>query len=181
MSYATKIEAHYKVTAGFFSWVCPYCNVQIMSTHDHVHKDWRTATVINKANETVTGFHNGYGEVGGMDVYVFSMLPDTEYYKIVKEHEAKDIDDENCENPEAWIEDHWKELRHDGLDKEVPIKIYHDYCYKQAGSPNYVKAKKSKNDREQGIPNEEMKKTAQKPIKTYLENRGIQMKERKLP
>lgn len=160
-SFKSKVIGKYQVLGGFFSWLCPYCNQSIMSTHDKkIHADWKDATMINKANITESGKHDGYGHIGYFDAFVFAALPDTEYYDKVKKEGEEDAD--------YWLDSVSEDIRFKAIDNDTPIKIYHSYCYKQAGSPKYAQAKESKSCPHQGIPTGNIKEIAKKPLADFL-------------
>jgi len=58
--FKSKVESKYQITAGFFSWLCPYCSFPILNTHYQANKAWHTAIQIEKHGKN-EGFYDGYG------------------------------------------------------------------------------------------------------------------------
>ena len=143
--FKNKVESKYQIVAGFFSWLCPYCNFPILA-HGYsqdANKAWYAAIQIEKHGKN-KGLYDGYGRIGNMDMYVFSYLEGK--MQLIKEDK---------------LEDNWNQMQSKGIDKGK-IKIYHADCYEAAGRPSYALAKLSKTD-----PNQERSFTI-----TALSRRG---------
>lgn len=173
VSFTRQVHAKYQVLAGFFSWLCPYCEQSILSTYDRsAHKDWMDATMINKDDDTQEGYHNGYGEVDGFDAFLFAELPYSDYSKIKDEEEKNQKNDDwDGVSLDGWLGMNGDKLRSKAIRSDRPIKIYHTICYKKAGSPKYAQAKASKRCPNQGIPTDKMKEITRKPLTDFLRSK----------
>jgi len=144
--FKNKVESKYQITAGFFSWLCPYCSFPILNTHYQANKAWHTAIQIEKHGKN-EGFYDGYGRIGNMDMYVFSHFEGKQ--RLIKE----------VLNQE--------DMRSKGIVKDK-IKIYHAECYKKAGRPSYALAKLSKQDPNQGYGVPEGVDVSKTPLENLL-------------